>query len=85
MSLTEFFLIILCIQISNIFMFVFFMFVINGRKVRINPIQLYREHKEIEEESEKEKLKEKQILESIENIDNYNGTEFGQKEITRYL
>lgn len=47
----------------------------------INPIKRYQEHKEEKKETRREKL-EREILEiNIENINNYDGTSLGQKDI----
>lgn len=58
----------------------------NKEKIEIstlNPIKRYQEHKEKIEESKQEKL-EREILETnMENINNYDGTPLGQKDIPR--
>ena len=74
-------LIILTIQISNIFMFAFFMCIFNNKKI-VNPVKAYQEHKRQEEDDRENRLKEKQILESLENIDRFDGTSLGQKDIS---
>ena len=56
--------------------------VVKGEDIKVeipNPINAIKEHKEIKEvEKEQTKL---DIM--VENIDNYNGTDLGQKEIPR--
>ncbi len=49
----------------------------------INPIKKFQEHKEQVKESKQEKL-EREILETnLENINNYDGSPLGQKDIPR--
>lgn len=84
MDLIEIFLIIISIQVSNIFMLLFF-YSINNKKITINPVKAYQEHKKEEEQSKEQELKDLQLMQSLENIDNYNGTPIGQKNITRSL
>lgn len=43
----------------------------------INPITLYNEHKEKEEQSKEQKI----LNANLENINNYGGDEIGQKDI----
>ena len=81
MKLIEILLIILTIQISNIFMFAFFMCIFNNKKI-VNPVKAYQEYKRQEEDDRENRLKEKQILESLENIDRFDGTSLGQKDIS---
>ena len=60
--------------------------VAKGEEVKLempNPIKAIQEHKEINEEK-REAEKELEILDIIaDNIDNYDGTGLGQKEIPR--
>lgn len=56
--------------------------IVKGEEVKIelpNPVNKIREHKEIKE-AEKEQTK-MDIM--VENIDNYDGTDLGQKEIPK--
>ena len=48
----------------------------------VNPVKAYQEHKRQEEDDRENRLKEKQILESLENIDRFDGTSLGQKDIS---
>lgn len=52
-----------------------------GRKINLNPIEKYKEHKEIKEQIRINDLEQRQIATMIENIDNYDGTPTGQKDI----
>ena len=84
MNLVEIFLIIIGIQVSNIFVFL----CLSGLKSKpktMNPIKAYQEHKKEEEQSKEQELKDLQLIQSLENIDNYNGTPIGQKNIPRSL
>ena len=85
MDLTEIFLIILGIQVSNIFMLLCYSILVNKKIKTINPIKAYQEHKKEEEKSKEQELRELQIMESLENIDKYDGTGIGQKDITSSL
>lgn len=85
MNVIEIVLIILGIQVSNFFMLLFGAFIVSKNKININPVKAYKEHKRDEKNQEKEKLKALQLQETLSNIDNYDGTGRGQKEITRYL
>lgn len=52
-----------------------------GRKINLNPIKNYKEHKEIKEQIRINDLDQRQIATMMENIDNYDGTSTGQKDI----
>lgn len=82
MNLAEIILIILFVQITNIFLLICFMFISGNKHININPIKAYQEHKQQEEDDKENKLKEKQLLESLENIDIFDGTSVGQKNIS---
>lgn len=85
MNLTEIFLIILGIQVSNIFMLLCYSILGNKKIKTINPVKAYQEHKKEEEKAKEQELKELQILQSLENIDKYDGTGIGQRDITTSL
>lgn len=53
----------------------------NNRKMSFNPIQNYKEHKEIQKKKEEADLKTRQTKIMLENIDRYDGTSIGQKDI----
>ena len=52
-----------------------------GRKINLNPIENYKGHKEIKEQIRINDLDQRQIATMMENIDNYDGTSTGQKDI----
>lgn len=52
-----------------------------GRKINLNPIENYKEYKEIKEQIRINDLEQRQVATMIENIDNYDGTSTGQKDI----
>lgn len=82
MNLAEIILIILFVQTTNIFLLICLMFISGNKHININPIKAYQEHKQQEEDDKENKLKEKQLLESLENIDIFDGTPLGQKNIS---
>lgn len=53
------------------------------KEITLNPIKAIQEHKEIKQEHKEATLKDKQLKTMLTNIDNYDGTEFGQQEIPR--
>ena len=53
------------------------------KDITINPIKAIQEHKEEKQEKKEAELKERQIETMLKNIDNYDGTEFGQQQIPR--
>lgn len=50
-------------------------------RVNLNPIEAYKEHREQKEQSRKYDLKQRQFATMMENVENYNGTPLGQKDI----
>ena len=52
-------------------------------KVNLNPVEAYKEHKEKKEQEKTYDLKQRQLATMLDNINNYNGTPLGQKEIPR--
>lgn len=50
-------------------------------KVNLNPLEVYKERKVEKEQTKINSLTQKQIATMIENIDNYDGTSIGQKDI----
>ena len=52
-------------------------------KVNLNPVEAYKEHKEKKEQEKTYDLKQRQLSTMLDNINNYNGTPLGQKEIPR--
>lgn len=55
----------------------------SDRKFRpkLNLVESYKEHKEIKEQIENKNLEQKQTKTMMENINNYDGTSLGQKDI----
>ena len=53
----------------------------SNKKMTINPIQNYKEHKEVQEKKKEADLKSRQTKTMLENIDRYDGTSRGQKDI----
>ena len=49
--------------------------------IALNPIKAIQEHKEERIEQKEADLKDRQLKTMLKNIDNYDGTEFGQEEI----
>lgn len=50
-------------------------------KINLNPVEAYKEHKEQRQQQEEHNLKQKQLVIMSENIENYDGTSRGQKDI----
>lgn len=50
-------------------------------RVNLNPIEAYKEHKEQKEQSKAYDLKQRQFATMMENVENYDGTPLGQKDI----
>ena len=55
----------------------------NNNKVKLNPIEAYKENKEKKEQIKENDLKQKQLSVMLDNINNYDGTPRGQKAIPR--
>ena len=53
----------------------------NNKRISLNPIQNYKEHKEIQKKKTEADLKSRQTKTMLENIDRYDGTSIGQKDI----
>lgn len=85
MEVSEIVLIILGIQVSNFFMFLFGLLLANTTKINVNPIEAYKKNKKKKEKSKDEELKTLQVKETLSNLDKYDGTPNGQNEITKYL
>ena len=85
MKVSEIVLIILGIQVSNFFMFLFGLLLTNTRRIKLNPVEPYKENKKRKEHSKDEQLRTLQAKESFSNLDRYDGTSNGQKRITKYL
>lgn len=50
-------------------------------KINLNPIEVYKEHKEEKKQKDEYDLKQRQIATMMENIEKYDGTPIGQKDI----
>ena len=85
MKVSEIVLIILGIQVSNFFMFLFGLLLTNTRRIKLNSVEAYKENKKRKEHSKDEELRTLQAKESFSNLDRYDGTSNGQKKITKYL
>lgn len=57
------------------------MSIANKKEITLNPVKAIQEHREERIEHKEADLKDKQLKTMLKNIDNYNGTEFGQEEI----
>lgn len=54
---------------------------INNSKVKLNPIEAYKEHKEQKEQKEIYDLEQRQLATMMRNINRYDGTPIGQEDI----
>lgn len=52
-----------------------------GRKINLNPIETYKENKEIKEQIKISDLERRQFATMMENINIYDGSSTGQKDI----
>lgn len=78
-------LIALIISFSNIACLIIGLKIKDGKKIKISsPVEMVKEHKENKETRQEEKQKQKALETMLYNIDIYDGTEFGQKDIERY-
>ena len=59
------------------------MSVANKKDLTLNPVKAIKEHNEEKQEKREADLKEKQIKTMLKNIDNYDGSGFGQEQIPR--
>lgn len=50
-------------------------------RITLNPIEAYKEHKEQKQQQEEHNLEQKQLETMLENIENYDGTPTGQRDI----
>ena len=53
----------------------------NNESIELNPVKVYKEYKDEEESKRQLKFSEEVMNTMLENIDNYNGTAEGQKDI----
>lgn len=52
-----------------------------NNKIRLNPIEAYKEHKEVKEVEKVMNLKQRQEAAMLRNVDRYDGTSLGQEDI----
>lgn len=83
MNLLEIVLLIFIVQISSFLMLLFGMQIKekNNKKININPVEAIKERREEKAKKEEYELSQKQIKTMLENINNYDGTSIGQKDI----
>lgn len=55
----------------------------NKKDITLNPMKAIKEHREEQREQKEADLKERQMKTMLKNIDNYDGTGFGQENIPR--
>ena len=53
----------------------------NNESIELNPVKVYKDYKDEEESKRQLKFSEEVMNTMLENIDNYNGTAEGQKDI----
>ena len=82
MNLIEICILIFIVQISSFLMFLFGMEMKEkNKKINLNPIETMKEKKIEQDKKEEYMLMQKQKQTMLENINNYNGTSLGQKDI----
>lgn len=78
-------LIALIISFSNIACLIIGLKIRDDKKIKISsPVEMIKEHKENKEIKHEEQQKQKALETMLYNIDRYDGTEEGQREIERY-
>lgn len=55
--------------------------VLSKKRVNLNPIEVYKEHKIQKEQSEAYDLEQRQLATMFRNIDRYDGSPLGQEDI----
>lgn len=80
MNLIEVVILIFTVQISSFLMFILAINYREKGKMK-NPIEMIKMKKEEKQQREEYELKQKQNKTMMENINNYNGTPLGQKDI----
>lgn len=81
MNLIEIIGLIFLVQISSFLMMILGMNIKGKTNKSINPIEAIKENKKIREEKKEYDLIQRQKQIMIENINNYDGTSLGQKDI----
>ena len=54
---------------------------INKNKINLNPIKAYKEYKDTKKQEQEANLEQRQIATMLENINIYDGTPIGQRDI----
>lgn len=57
------------------------MSVSNKKEIILNPVRAIQQHKEEIKDQKESSLADKRLKTMLKNIDNYDGTEFGQEEL----
>lgn len=73
--------VIMLVFMTGSFCIMSFLIGSNSKKVSLNPIQSYKEHKEVQKKKTEADLKARQTKTMLENIDRYDGTSLGQRDI----
>lgn len=73
--------VIMLVFMTGSFCIISFLIGSNSKRMTFNPIQNYKEHKEIQRKKVEADLKTRQTKTMLENIDRYDGTSLGQKDI----
>ena len=83
MNLIEIVILIFTVQISSFLMLLTGMHIKskNNKKINLNPVEIIKEKKTEKENRDKNELEHKQMKVMLENINNYDGTPIGQKDI----
>lgn len=78
-------LIALIFSFSNIACLIIGLRIRDGKEIKISsPVEMIKEYKENKETQQEEEQKQKALETMLYNIDRYDGTEEGQREIERY-
>ena len=81
----EMLLIALIFSFSNIACLIIGLRIRDGKEIKISsPVEMIKEYKENKETQQEEEQKQKALETMLYNIDRYDGTEEGQREIERY-
>lgn len=81
MNFIEIIYLIFIVQISSFLMLLLGMHIKGNNKKSFNPIEAIKENKKQREYKEEYDLRRRQKQAMIENINNYNGSSLGQKDI----
>ena len=83
MNLIEIVILIFIVQISSFFMLFAGMYLKSksNKKINLNPVEIIKERKTEKENKDRKDLEQRQRQVMLENINNYDGTSIGQKDI----